>query len=189
MAAAVLKGPLVLFRMTSDQFCKLPPSDAAKLELLNGEVVLMQRPTPFHQYFLLQLAMVIESWAKPRRLGRLLPDTLVKLDGAWTPAPDLVFVSRRHLRRVREKRIEGPVDLAIEAVSPGHPETDWVTKFRAYARFGIKWYWLIDLKARVLSEYELVDRAYGNLAEVPFGEPFWPRFLPGLEIDLASLEW
>jgi Uma2 family endonuclease len=184
-----LKGPLVLFRMTSDQFCELPESETVCLELLNGEVVIMPRPTSWHQYFILQLAMVIELWVRRRKLGRLLPDTLLKLDDEWTPAPDLVFVARRHLKRVKEKRIEGPVDLAIEALSPSHPELDRETKFAAYARFGIRWYWIVDLKARVLEEYELVGGSYGNLIKAPFDAPFAPRLFPGLMIDLASLEW
>src|SRR4051812_32836251 len=121
MATVELKAPLVLFRMTSDQFCELPPSDTVKLELLDGEVVVMTRPTPIHQYFILRLAMVIELWALARKLGRVLPDTLMKLNGEWTPAPDLVFVARKHPKRVKEKRIEGPVDLAIEVLSPLHP--------------------------------------------------------------------
>ena len=57
MATLELKKPLVLFPMTSDEFCELPPSDTVKLELINGEVVAMTRPTPIHQYFLLRLAM------------------------------------------------------------------------------------------------------------------------------------
>jgi Uma2 family endonuclease len=114
---------------------------------------------------------------------------LMKLDGIWTPAPDLVFVARKHLRRVKEKRIEGPVDLAVEALSPSNPAVDRVTKFAAYARFGIPWYWIVDLKQRVLEEYELLGDTYGDLVEAPFDRPFEPRLFPGLAIDLASLEW
>src|SRR5439155_25834585 len=114
-----LDGLLVLFPMTSNQFCKLPECKSLKLELLDGEVVVMPRPTPFHQYFLLELPMVVAQWVKKLNLGRVLPDTLMMLDGRWTPAPDIVFVATRHLKRVKGKRIEGPVDLAIETLSPG----------------------------------------------------------------------
>jgi len=184
-----LDGLLVLFPMTSDQFCRLPESDTVKLELLDGDVVVMPRATLFHQYFLLQLAMVLALWAKKMDLGRVLPDTLMKLDGKWTPAPDLVFVAKRHLHRAKQKRIEGPVDLAIEALSPGTARVDRKIKFTAYAKYGIPWYWIVDLKARVLEEYELTSRKYGNLIKAPFDAPFKPRFFPGLVIDLASLEW
>jgi Uma2 family endonuclease len=119
----------------------------------------------------------------------LLPDSLMMLDDKWTPAPDLVFVAKRHLKRVKGKRIEGPVDLAIEALSPGTVRVDRKTKFAVYAKYGIPWYWIMDLKARLLEEYKLVGRAYGEVIKTPFDEPFRPRLFPGLVIDLASLEW
>jgi Uma2 family endonuclease len=189
MATLELKKPLVLFRMTSDEFCELPPSDTVKLELLDGEVVVMTRPTPAHQHFVFQLGMVIDLWAKRRRLGRVLPDTLIKLDGNWTPAPDLLFIARRHLHRVKDKRIEGPVDLAVEVLSSKNPEMDRETKFALYARFGIPWYWIVDLKGRVLEEYERVGKTYDNRADASFDKPFNPRIFQGLTIDLAALEW
>jgi Uma2 family endonuclease len=189
MATLELKRPLVLFPMTSDEFCDLPPSETVKLELLNGEVVVMTWPTPAHQYFVFQLAFQIELWVKRRRLGSVLLDTLMKLDGKWTPAPDLVFIARRHLQRVKEKRIEGPVDLAVEVLSPKNPEVDRDTKFAAYARFGVRWYWIVDLRNRVLEEYERGSKSYGNRVDAPFDQPFSPRLFPGLTIDLASLEW
>lgn len=183
-----VKGHVVLFRMTSDEFCELPESEDVKLELLGGEVIMAARPLPPHQYFLLQLALAVELWIRPRKLGRLLPDTLMKLDDDWTPAPDLVFVAQKHLRRVKRRRIEGPVDLAVEILS-SNKAVDRRTKFAAYARFGIPWYWIVDLDARVLEEYEVSGETHGGLVKAPFGKPFRPRLFPGLEIDLASLEW
>lgn len=184
-----LKGRVVLFPMTSAQFLDLPPSESVKLELLDGEVIMSPRPTSYHQYFVFQLMAVIEQWVRSRRLGSLLPDTLVNLGADWTPAPDFVFVSTEHLHRVKKKNIVGPVDLAVEVLSPSHPETDRVTKFEAYARFGIPWYWVVDLESRVLEEYALVARSYADKVEVHFDKAFSPRLFPGLSIDLSALEW
>lgn len=189
MSVAELIGQVVLFPMTSDQFCKLPPSDTVKLELLDGKVVVLTRPTRDHQHFIFQLGVVIDRWVKRHNLGRILLDVLVKLDGRWTPAPDLVFVAKKNLKRAKTKRIEGPVDLAVEILSPSHPEVDRETKFEAYAEFGIRWYWNVDLEKRVLEEYELEEGAFANKVEVSFDEVFEPRLFPGLKIDLASLEW
>jgi Uma2 family endonuclease len=185
----VIKKPVVLFSMTSDQFCELPESETVNLELLDGEVVMAAKPIPPHQYFLGELFAELRAWIKPRKLGRLLLETLLKLDDLWTPAPDLVFVATKHLKRVEGKRIVGPVDLVIEILSPSTQRIDQETKFAAYARFGIPWYWIVNLKKRLLEEYELVGDAYGNKASVKFDRSFEPRLFPGLTIDLAALEW
>jgi Uma2 family endonuclease len=189
MSTADLSGRAVLCRMTSDEFCELPPSDEFKLELLDGEVVVAARPTPDHQHFVFELGVVLQLWIKPRNLGRILLDTLMKLNGAWTPAPDLCYLKTMHLKRVGRKRIGGPVDLAVEVLSPSDENADRVTKFAAYAGFGISWYWIADLEKRVLEEFELVKDSYEHRRIVPFDKPFKPRIFPGLSIDLASLEW
>jgi len=189
MAVVQIKSRSVLFRMTSDQFCELPPSEEYKLELLDGEVIVAARPRINHQHFVFQLAVVAELWLRPRKLGRLLLDSLMMLDGKWSPAPDLVFVARQHLTKVKQKRIEGPVDLAVEVLSPTNPEVDRDTKFEAYAQFGIPWYWIVDLTERRLDEYKLGRGRYGSPVTVGFDKPFAPRVFPGLKIDLASLEW
>jgi Uma2 family endonuclease len=160
-----------------------------KLELLDGEVLMAARPTPYHQHFVFELGVVLRQWMKAKRLGRILLDTLMKIDDIWTPAPDLCFLKTRHLRRVQRKRIVGPVDLTVEVLSPSDEEADRETKFAAYARFGIPWYWIVDLERRILEEYERVGPACGNRVEAPFDEPFAPRLFPGLVIDLAALEW
>lgn len=188
MSVVQLKKPLVLFPMTSDQFCALPRSNTFKLELLDGNVMALIRPTCYHQYFTAQLAVTLILWIEPLNLGRLLIDTLMKLDDVWMPAPDFVYLTRRHLKRVKEKRIEGPVDLAVEILS-SDPAVDRETKFKAYARFGVKWYWIVDLKQCVLEEYELTHKTYGEPNIAAFDEPFRPKLFPGLTIDLASLEW
>jgi Uma2 family endonuclease len=137
LVTGALNAPLVLFRMDSDSFCNIPISETVKLELLDGEVVALPWPTRDQLYCGSQLGFAITQHAKARSLGRVLPDILMMLDDGWTPAPDLVYVGRQHLRRVKEKRIEGPVVLAIEILGASHPEIDRTTKFRAYGRLGI----------------------------------------------------
>lgn len=189
MATAERRGRMVLFRMKSDEFCNLPPSDLWKLELLDGEVLMAARPTFHHQYFISELVVVLKHWVKKKRLGWVTLDTLMTLSDEWTPAPDLCFIRTKHLPRVKKRRIEGPVDLAVEVVSPSGRRVDRETKFNAYAEFGIPWYWIVELEKRTLAECKLVDGAYSDVVEVSFDEPFKPRLFKGLKIDLASLEW
>jgi Uma2 family endonuclease len=81
----------------------------------------------------------------------------------------------------------GPVDLAVEVLSPSNEDDDREGKFSAYAEHNIPWYWIVDLNRRVLEEYELVGGRYGNRVDAPFDRPFAPRLFPGLTIDLARL--
>lgn len=181
-----ITGRIVLFRMNSKQFAALPESDQ-NLQLLNGEVVLSPRPRPPHQQFIGRLFAVLDEWVQDRHLGAVYPEVEMQLDDKWTPAADLVFVAAEHVDRIGETQIIGPVDLAVEVLSPSIVKDDRERKFRAYAEHGIGWYWIVDLEGRVLEEYELVGTAYGNRVDVSFDKPFSPRAFSGLAIDLARL--
>jgi Uma2 family endonuclease len=185
-AAEPITGRVVLFRMTSDQYEQLPETKQ-NLQLLNGEVVMSPRPRAEHQVFAADLYGVLAAWVRVHQLGRVYPDTDMRLDDDWTPAADLAFLATAHLGRVQRGRIVGPADLAVEILSPSNAADDRGGKFRAYAAHGIGWYWIVDLRRRVLEEYELVGDAYGNRLDVPFDRPFTPRLFPGLSIDLAQL--
>jgi Uma2 family endonuclease len=184
--AGPITGRVVLFRMTSDQFAALPESEQY-LELLNGLVVMSPKPRPRHQKFVGRLVAVLDPWVEQRNLGDLFPEVEMRLSDNWTPAPDVSFVRTEHLDRVGETQILGPVDLAVEVLSPSNEDTDREDKFDAYARFGVDWYWIVDLRRRVLEEYERVGDSYGHRVDTPFDQPFTPRLFPGLTIDLAHL--
>ena len=123
------------------------------------------------------------------KLGRVLLNTLMKLDGGWTLNPDLSFIKINHLKNVQKKRILGPADLAVEVLSPLDEGVDRKIKYGVYARFGIPWFWVVDLDKRVLKEYELVEDTYKKKVEAPFDTSFHPRAFPGLVIDPSALEW
>jgi Uma2 family endonuclease len=178
--------PVVLFHMNSDQFAALPESEQ-QLELINGKVIMSPKPRPRHQKFVAKLIAVLDPWLDERGAGDLFPETEIRISSDWTPAPDLSFVRAEHLDRVGETQILGPVDLAVEVLSPFNEETDREDKFEEYARFGIDWYWIVDLRRRVLEEYQRIGGAYGNRVDVPFDRPFAPRIFPGLTVDLARV--
>jgi Uma2 family endonuclease len=58
--------------------------------------------------------------------------------------PDLMFVRPEHRDRLLASHAAGPVDLAVEVVSPDGVERDYVEKFREYESAGIPEYWIID---------------------------------------------
>ncbi len=83
-----------------------------------------------------------------------------------------------------------PPSIAVEVVSlaPRHQRRDRVEKVDDYARFGIRWYWLLDPAARTLQILELgADGRYvvalgatdGVVESVPGCE--------GLRLDLDGL--
>jgi Uma2 family endonuclease len=94
------------------------------------------------------------------------------------PEPDLAFVRKGHLRRVRRGHVEGPPDLAVEIVSPDSIERDYVQKREQYRRGGVPEYWIIDEVHRGVTWLRL--NAAGAYREVrPRRGVLHSRALPG----------
>lgn len=58
--------------------------------------------------------------------------------------PDLLFIARENLGRLKGVYLDGPADLAIEVVSPGSHLRDRGEKLAEYEMGGVREYWIID---------------------------------------------
>jgi Uma2 family endonuclease len=81
-----------------------------------------------------------ESTGLGETLGR---DFVIRL-GENGPTPDVVFMDRTCLERLRDRYLDGPPTLAIEIVSPGSADQDRVIKRRLYEEARIPEFWLVD---------------------------------------------
>jgi Uma2 family endonuclease len=89
-------------------------------------------------------------------------------------------VNRQRLR----DRVYGPVDLAIEVLSPSTSRRDRIEKLALYAQHGVAEFWIVDADARVLDFLTLRDGAY-QVAVAQDGLYQSPLF-PEVVIDIAD---
>ncbi|PYM51898.1 MAG: hypothetical protein DME14_02075 [Candidatus Rokuibacteriota bacterium] len=57
----------------------------------------------------------------------------------------------------------------------------------AYARHGVRHYWLVDPEVKTLEAFELVEDAYRLAAAVGDDDELRPGVFPGLAISLPDL--
>lgn len=170
--------------MTEDEFAALP-ENPYKAELLDGEAYMAAAPRLDHQDFAFRFGIVIHLWVEQHSLGRVSLSNEVRLSASWTFCPDVVFLSTGRFAQRIGTRSDGPVDLAVEVLSPSTEHVDRGDKFLQYAHFGVSWYWIVDLDTQTLEEYENVNGSFVLTQTVPFATLFSPRLFPGLSIDLA----
>jgi Uma2 family endonuclease len=129
---------------TYDDFCALVREDQ-KADLING-VIYMASPenTDANELFL-WLAAVMNLYARRKKLGRVYGSRVaLRLAEKHGPEPDIAFVRKEHLHRVKRGGVEGPADLAVEIVSPDSIERDYYLKRELYEQAGIPEYWIVD---------------------------------------------
>jgi Uma2 family endonuclease len=113
------------------------------------------------------------------------PDCALKLgDNAFTP--DVFLVTRERLGTVLHSYTEGPADLVIEVLLPGHEAQDREVKARYYAAACVPEYWLIDPAANA-AELLCLERGHYRKQAVGADGRYRPPGVPGLVLLPARL--
>jgi Uma2 family endonuclease len=174
-------------RMTFRQFLRREYAER-HYEWVNGAAVPMGGVTGERceaYYFLLSLLL---TFAEERDLGAVQSRPFLMKIGPRLPAraPDLQFIAKRNLKRLRKYYLDGPADLVVEVISPSSRTTDRVEKFQEYEADGVREYWLIDPERRKADFYRLGRD--GRLRLVPVGKDSVFRSTAMIGLWL-SVEW
>ena len=174
--------------LSLEEWAELPEDDRG--ELVRGWLMEEEMPSIVHEAVLAWLLRVLGVWGASTGarvfgsgvkygVGALtgrLPDASVYLRGSKRPPP-------RGLVRI-------PPSIVVEVVSPssGDARRDRVEKLAEYARFGVKWYWLVDPELRTFEIFELdATRTYRHLIGATDGAIDPVPGCEGLVLDIAAL--
>lgn len=157
-------------------------------ELINGEIVKKQAPSPAHQMALVKILVKLEIYVNASKLGRCL---CAPLDVYFTELdyyqPDIIFISKDRLHIITPDGVEGAPDLVVEILSPSTARHDRDRKMKIYRRTGVREYWVADPNNRSIEiyaqqdgDFEMTDFAMGT-GEVR------SRLLEGLVVDVAEV--
>jgi Uma2 family endonuclease len=158
------------------------------VEFSDGFLEVLPMPTTSHQAMVAYLFGLLSLYVLQNDAGKVLFAPLrVRLWPGKFREPDLVFMRKSNLRRVREEFWDR-TDLIMEVVSndPDDRRRDLVTKRREYARAKIPEYWIIDpLKETItvlcLSRNRyVVHGAFGKASEAS------SVLLPGFVVDVSE---
>jgi Uma2 family endonuclease len=163
---------------TFEEFCFLVP-DGQKADLIDGVIHMASPDTTDANELFIWLSGLIYDFAEVKELGRVYgPRVAVRLDRVNGPEPDIVFVHKSRLHRVKRSFVEGPADLVVEIVSPDSAERDYVRKRAQYEQAEIPEYWIVDKVLRKVTFLRLdTNRKYREI-RLRQGE-LHSRALPG----------
>jgi Uma2 family endonuclease len=145
-------------RMTYKAFLAWAGEDTLA-EWVDGEVVMHSPASKRHQGIVGFLLRVMGAYVESHDLGIVISAPFqMKLEQGREP--DLIFVAREHLGRLKETFLDGPADLVVEIVSPESAGRDRGERFYEYARGGVPEYWLIDPQIQWADFYRLEGERY-----------------------------
>ena len=177
-------------RWTANQVRQLitdSPLATPRYELVDGELLVTPSPVGQHQRAVALLLHALLAYLEQYPVAAAFSSPSdVELEHGTIVQPDVYVVPLHEARRILNQSPVRELLVAAEVISPSSRRFDRGTKRLLYGRH-VPEYWIVDLDARTLEEYELVSGAYVNRGTVPFDQPFTPRLFPGLAIDLAAL--
>jgi Uma2 family endonuclease len=117
-----------------------------------------------------------------QRLFSFLPDNLmaVQAPGVYYTRhnyyiPDLVVVEREAFKGRQEGFAPEAILLVVEVLSPSSLSHDHVLKRHAYAKAGMKHYWILDPKAKTVRVLRLDGESYVDAQVVELGQAWTAR--------------
>jgi len=177
-------GKMTRHKVTYEEFLAWADEDTLA-EWVDGEVVMVAPASDRHQDLARFLISVLGIYVETRQLGVIRPAPFqMKLEHGREP--DLLFVAREHLGRLKETHLDGPADLVVEIISPESIERDRGTKFVEYEAGGIPEYWLLDPLRQWAEFYQLGEEGRYTVAFSGQVGIYRSRVMPGLWL---RVEW
>ena len=158
--------------------------DEPRCELLYGRFYLMSGPTPLHQMVAQMVWRHLDDIALAAGATAFMAPLDVELADHSVVQPDVIYLSAGR-REIARHRIVGAPDLLVEVLSPSSMGRDWRVKLMLYAESGIREYWIVDPKTRLI-EF-LVNEGGRFMIAMPAGVQYRSQGLPEINLDVAEL--
>lgn len=168
--------------------------ESERIEIINGEAVMMAPPSRAHQKIsgalFAQLYTFLEGkkcevYAAPFAV-RLFEKDGDALDDVDTMVePDISAVCDHD--KLDEYGCKGAPDLVVEILSPSTQRHDRVTKFNLYQRAGVREYWIVDPSSMSVQVFVLEAGNYKAQDFGTVGDIIKVNVLDGCLIELSKV--
>lgn len=166
-----------------------------RLELIRGKIFKMSGPNTAHQETSGHIFAAFYNFLrkKPCRVYAApydirLPFQNKKKDEEITTVvqPDICVICDES--KIEERGCCGAPDLIVEIISPGNTRKDVQVKFDLYAEVGVREYWIVHPKKKILTAHLLGNSGkYENNRIYAEGDRLESYAVPGFGIDVSEI--
>lgn len=175
--------------ITVEQWAELPDDDDG--EFVDGHLVEEEMATIIHETIVSVLNALLRAWLGAGRGLVGGSNAKFKVAPRRGRKPDLyVYLPGSKLPRADAPLVELPPDVMVEVLSSARSDQrrDRIEKLAEYARFGVRFYWIVDPDLRSFEILELAaDGRYAHAVAVSDGCIDTVPGCAGLTIDVDSL--
>ncbi len=144
---------------TYDAYAALP-DDGKRYEIIDGVLYMTPSPMEWHQRAATRLTTYLTMHVEFTGLGRVYATFDVVLTPKNVVEPDILVVLHKNMAKITNSHIVGGPDLVVEVASPATAQYDRQGKYYAYARAGVREYWIVDPVKLAVEVFLLEENAY-----------------------------
>ncbi|MGH2352752.1 MAG: Uma2 family endonuclease [Chloroflexota bacterium] len=183
-------------RYTFADLLTMPEANEWIYEILGGELVVFSSPNTAHGAAVMATAGIcLEAQQKGFGLVFTAPCAVAfdyaerGLQAQDVTHPDVLFIRAARRSIIGEQCIEGAPDLVVEVLSRSTRSLDLPggRKFAIYERYGVPFYWVVDLVAQTVAQYTWHEGRYGEAVVLHAGDTLACSLFPGLSWDVDRL--
>lgn len=144
-----------------------------RIELLNGEPVMMAPPSTMHQLIVAELLKQLAVYLDGKKCKVIPAPFAVRLFEEKDDAPERVRTVVQpdlsvicNTDRLDKRGYKGAPDLVIEILSPSTAVYDRLVKFNLYQRAGVQEYWIVSPEEGTVQTFLLSEDGYYRQANV-----------------------
>ncbi len=151
-----------LTKVSYEEFLKINDSIEARMEYINGEIIMQPSPSSFHQEAVGNLHVILKMFLRGKDCKVYLApfDVTFHKRDIKTPdviQPDLLIACDTEDKIDENGRYSGIPTLVAEVLSPSTRSRDMLDKLNTFMRSGCKEYWIIDVRNKRLLQYSFRD--------------------------------
>ena len=171
--------------------------DDVRRELIDGFIYVMSAPIRIHAKITHLTSWLLENFVRKNKGKcevyhapfdvRLPKEGTTQDDKIYNVVqPDVCVVCDSS--KLDGRGCIGAPDLIVEVLSPSTAKKDWNYKFNLYEKAGVREYWIVNPKGKVVNIFILQPDGYYDLgSEYDCTEKAPVHIFEGLEIDLKEL--
>ena len=179
-------------KVSYDEFMEIYEKSDLRMEFINGEIFLLASPGTYHQEISGKLYLIIAEYLKDKKCKVFYAPFDVHFWKKDFKEPDVMqpdlLVACDTENTVNEKgRYMGTPTLVVEIISPSTKSKDMVDKLNTYMLSGVREYWIVDPKKKIILLYGFKDLKIDEFHDFKVPDILESYFFDGLEADLAKV--
>lgn len=173
--------------MTLEQWADLDEDEPG--EFVDGQLEEEEVPTHLHELVVAWLVRILGNFAAPRGGWVFGSEHKLRVTKTRGRKPDVTMYVPGTRLRSGASLSRTPPQLVVEVLSvrPRDVLRDRRDKLFEYARFGVRFYWIIDPRVRLLEVFELDENGGAALRHAVSEGQVETLGIEGLTLDLSAL--